>query len=216
MQKTAYFVDFDFTISNGDVWDSIVKHCAPNAWEDIVQQYVRGEITSLQYNERISRHIGPCEPEIREMVLSMGLDPTFKDFVTWLETHQFPITIVSDGYDYYIEMLLKQENLEHLPYFCNRMIWTESGIEVKFPLHKENCDIGMAHCKCQHFEKFPTMRHVYIGDGVSDICAASKCDYIYAKRDLLRHCIREDLPHTPFENFHHIIDTEMNTLTALS
>ncbi|MBD3266416.1 HAD-IB family phosphatase [bacterium] len=206
--KTAYFVDFDFTISNGDIWDAIVKYFAPNGWKQVVNEYLEGKINSRQYNERVAAMIQPREPEVRELVLSMGIDPTFHDFTTWLDTHQYPITIVSDGYDYYIDLLLSQAGLEHLPVFCNRMVWHEDGIEVEFPLHKEDCEIGMAHCKCQHFAKFPGMRHVYIGDGVSDICAATKSHHIYAKRNLLDYCVENKISHTPFEHFLHIIEHE--------
>lgn len=214
--KTAYFVDFDFTISNGDVWDAIVKRFAPDDWDRVVNEYIRGDISSRTYNIKVSKLIQPKEKEIRNMVLSMGIDPTFADFIHWLESHQYPITIVSDGYDYYIELLLKQAGLNHLPRFCNKMVWTEHGIEVEFPLYKSDCEIDMAHCKCQHFVKYPGMRHVYIGDGVSDICAASKSHYIYAKRELLAYCRKENITHSPFENYHQIIENEESLLGLVS
>jgi 2-hydroxy-3-keto-5-methylthiopentenyl-1-phosphate phosphatase len=214
MQKSAYFVDFDFTISQSDVWDAIVRYSDADAWKDVVGQYVRGEISSRIYNTRVAALVPPKKEAISQLVLEIGIDPTFPDFVQWLHNHDFPITIVSDGYDFYIDLLLKQAGLDCLPYFSNRMVWTEQGIEVEFPLYKKNCEKDMAHCKCQHFENFPNLRHVYIGDGVSDICAATKCDTIYAKRNLLEYCQREHVPHTPFENYHQIMEAEENRVVG--
>ncbi|MDX9753614.1 MAG: MtnX-like HAD-IB family phosphatase [bacterium] len=208
MQTTAYFIDFDFTISRGDVWDAIVKHCAPDLWQEVVAQYIRGEITSRQYNLRIAEIIQPDKEEITELVLSIGIDPTFPDFVQWATRRESPLTVVSDGYDFYIDLLLRAANLDFLPVFSNKMVWKKDGIDVEFPLYRADCPVDMAHCKCQHFEKFPLARHVYIGDGISDICAATKCETIYAKRNLLDHCVQNEIPHTSFENYHQIIQAE--------
>lgn len=214
MQDTAYFIDFDFTISRGDVWDAIVKHCAPDLWQEVVTQYIKGDITSRMYNSRIAEIIKPNKDEIKDLVLAIGIDPSFPDFVEWAYKRESAITVVSDGYDYYIDLLLRDAKLDFLPVFCNRMFWKEDGIDVEFPFYKKNCQIDMAHCKCQHFEKFPLARHVYIGDGVSDICAATKCATIYAKRNLLEHCQKNNIPHTPFENYHQIIQSEEALLVS--
>lgn len=211
---TLYFVDFDNTISQRDVWDSIVRVSAPDAWKEVIAAYVEGRISSRECNLRLAGCVRIPEPEARELVYSIGIDPTFHDFVRFARERNAPITILSDGYDYYIDLLLKREGLDSLTVFCNRMIWSGAGIEVEFPLIQPECERDMAHCKCQHLQNITGKRRVYIGDGVSDTCAARKCEAIYAKRNLLDYCREEGLEHKPFESFLDVIEFEKEALVA--
>jgi len=206
--ETIYFVDFDHTISNRDVWDDIVKFCDPAAREDVVGRYLRGELSSRQCNLLLASIIKPREEEIRQRVFSIGIDPTFHDFVRWTERRGSKMIIVSDGYDYYIDLLLEKEGLTHLTYFSNRMKWTDDGIDVEFPLNVKDCERDMAHCKCQHIAPHADKRRVYIGDGVSDVCGALKCEQIYAKRNLLDYCREHGIAHISFKNFLDVIAGE--------
>ena len=105
--ETAYFVDFDHTISKRDVWDSIVRVSAPDEWQEVISAYVGGKISSRECNLRLAKSVRIPEEEARELVYSIGIDPTFHDFVRWTQEQNTPIVILSDGYDYYIDLLFK-------------------------------------------------------------------------------------------------------------
>lgn len=47
------------------------------------------------------------------------------------------------------------------------------------------------------------VKSVFIGDGISDISAAKKADFVFAKRglNLERWCINENVPHQAFDSF---------------
>ncbi len=166
--STRYFIDFDHTISRVDVWDTLVKCSDPERWREIIDGYVSGRLSSRLCNLELAQAVRLNRDEALKIIAAIGIDPTFHDFVSWAQNRNFPLMILSDGYDFYIEYLLKQEGLEHIPYYCNRMVWTETGIQVEFPLYKEDCERDMAHCKCQHVLPVNGARRVYIGDGVSD------------------------------------------------
>jgi 2-hydroxy-3-keto-5-methylthiopentenyl-1-phosphate phosphatase len=69
----------------------------------------------------------------------------------------------------------------------------------------------MANCKCQYLQLGePGLRRVYIGDGVSDICAAEKADMVYAKADLRRYFERTARTFRSFETFDDIIADEFS------
>lgn len=206
--NTVYFVDFDHTISKQDVWDAIARMSNPAAWRKMIDRYISGELKSQDCNRMLAELVQTTEPEAREVVLAIGIDPTFHEFVQYTQDQNAPLFIVSDGYDYYIEMLMREAGLEFLPYYCNRMQWTENGVKVEFPLNREDCENGMAHCKCQHITERFGMRRVYIGDGISDICASQKCEVVYAKRNLLDFFQENGLPHQPFDTFLDIIEHE--------
>ncbi len=218
--NTVYFVDFDHTISRRDVWDHIVKSSSPTVWKKIILSYLNGDISSKECNLRLADEVQPREPQIRQEVLDIGIDPTFHDFVQFVHNshnHESPpkMIIVSDGYDYYIDLLLREEGLEYLLYFSNKMIWTEKGIKVEFPWYNKDCERDMANCKCQHLLPYRDKRLVYIGDGISDVCAAQKCDVIYAKRNLLEFCQKNNIPHYPFHHFGDVIEKEHELLQQI-
>jgi len=48
-------------------------------------------------------------------------------------------------------------------------------------------------------------RVVYIGDGNSDFVPAQESHYIFATGSLLRHCQRNYIACTPFDDFHDIV-----------
>jgi len=124
--------------------------------------------------------------------------------------------ILSDGYNYYIDLLLQAENLGHLTYFSNQLQWTDTGVTVSFPHSREDCTQGMAHCKCQHLDHLTGFRRVYIGDGISDTCAAAKCEQVYAKYDLMKYCQENGIACIPFSNFQDIIENETEILNCYS
>lgn len=208
--NTIYFVDFDHTIARRDVWDTVVRHFAEDAWQEWVGRYVRGEVSSRECNQALAQRIPPRPTEAAALIREVGLDPTFADFYAWLEARGLPMQIVSDGYDYYIDLLLREAGLPPIPRYSNALQWTEEGIQVRFPYSHADCERDMAHCKCQRVYEAQGMRRVYIGDGISDYCAARRCERIYAKRNLLQYCQDQGIPHVPFDNFHEIIQCEMD------
>lgn len=212
--ESMYFVDFDYTITNEDVWDSLVRRSAPDEWEECIRMYLSGELSSRLCNKRLAESVRMTEPEAREMILAIGVDPAFHDFVKWAEGRDSRLIIVSDGYDYYIRLILEREGLGRLEWHCNRLQWIGGGIRAEFPLLNPECEQDMAHCKCQHVLKREGMTRVYIGDGMSDICAARRCEVIYAKRNLLDYCENKGLPHTPFDSFRDVIEGEERRLNG--
>ena len=46
---------------------------------------------------------------------------------------------------------------------------------------------------------------VYVGDGISDRCAAQAADRVFATRGLARYFDERNLPYEPFDDFHDIV-----------
>jgi len=206
--KTIYFVDFDHTISRRDVWDTLVKTFSYEKWKGIIKEYLRGEISSRICNLRLAEIVPPREAEARELIYQIGIDPTFHEFVRWTQERQAELIIVSDGFDYYIDLLLQKEGLDFLTCYSNRLVWTSTGIEVEFPLYRDDCERDMAHCKCQHVLRYAGEQRIYIGDGISDTCAARKCERIYAKHNLLSYCREHGIACEEFGDFLDVLRAE--------
>lgn len=207
--NTVYFVDFDNTVSLVDVWDSIVARFAGPTWEEIVRDYDTHRISSYEFNKRLLEIVRGDLQEVRSFILGIDVDPDFSRFVKLARAHERNLVVLSDGYDFYIEPLLQKAGVRGTRYFSNHMEWVDGRPHATFPHFRPDCERHMANCKCQYLRLGErNLRRVYIGDGVSDICAAEKVDLVYAKADLRRHFERTAQAFRPFETFDDIIAAE--------
>jgi len=179
------FVDFDGTITTRDVGYELFKTMTGGATEDIVAEYRQGRISSLHclsgeceiWNRR------PPDPEdVLKFLDRQTISPGFHDFVSYCETENIDITILSEGFDFYIDRILENNGLDHLPKVTNKAVYDDRLLSPDFPYHKDGCG-SCSNCKGHHIRS--TARdwtaNVFIGDGHSDIHAAESADIVFAK-----------------------------------
>jgi 2-hydroxy-3-keto-5-methylthiopentenyl-1-phosphate phosphatase len=122
---------------------------------------------------------------------------------------------LSDGFDYYIDKILKRENLSHLKVFSNKLILTDDGkLTPSFLYYNADCR-SAANCKRNHIIENSGEEDysVFIGDGNSDNDAIQYVDFIFAKDDLLKYCEIQRITYFPFRNFDDVI-MRLNQLLA--
>ena len=131
-------------------------------------------------------------------------DPYFKNFCEFCRSKDIPVAVLSDGFDAYIEPILKKEGLGWIPVYCNKLVFNGSGkCKPVFPYASESCECKCASCKRNSMlvNSGPGTVIVYIGDGYSDFCAASHADIVFAKKTLAAYCNENRIPHYPFSTF---------------
>jgi 2-hydroxy-3-keto-5-methylthiopentenyl-1-phosphate phosphatase len=204
------FVDFDGTITKEDIGDAIFSRFGRI---DIVQ-HVIGDLL----NDRISARdcwLKLCESvdyvdkkELDDLILKIEIDDTFHSFVDYCNEHKNNLFILSDGFDYYINLILKREGLNHLTVFSNRLRINEKNRLIpSFPFYDSGCT-SSANCKRNHIinNSGDDEYTVFIGDGNSDKYTIQFCDFIFAKDDLLKFCEKERITYFPFNNFNDVIE----------
>lgn len=191
MEKLSYafFVDFDGTIAISDVCEKLVTTFSQDGWQKINEKWEKKELSTLECARQTFKLFKTNNPEdFLGLLEEVVIDPSFRDFLSYCQEHNFPIVILSDGYDYYIEHLLKREGLE-LPYYANKLLFTPK-LDVEAPYSSSTCDL-CGVCKLELLEKLqkPGEKTVYIGDGYSDFCPAQRADIVFAKTKLFEHCL---------------------------
>jgi 2-hydroxy-3-keto-5-methylthiopentenyl-1-phosphate phosphatase len=128
------------------------------------------------------------------------LDPTFAPFVTWLEDLGVPVTIVSDGFGFYIEPLLRRAALGHLTVITNS--WSEDGgPRVHFENGHPEC-IGCGTCKMAAVLNARAHGPVaYVGEGGSDRFGAIYSDVVFAKDALVDIAKADGVPFLEWRTF---------------
>jgi 2,3-diketo-5-methylthio-1-phosphopentane phosphatase len=216
--KIVVVSDFDGTISIKDVGYKFFEEFVGGEWEEIDKDYKEGKIGSKEAYLRIMELFKGSKEEIMEFInRNSSIDPYFKDFYKYCEDNNIDLKIVSDGFELYIDIALKKEGIYGIDIYSNRLIFNEKGkITVEFPYSYSECsDCG--NCKLlivNRLRKYYS-KVIYIGDGISDVCAIKGADYIYSKRYLYNYCIKEKIACKYFGSFRDIIGDFKDILTTI-
>lgn len=209
------YIDFDNTISVGDAGDELIRTFG--SFEPLHTQLQQGDISVAEYYRRaVASFPSTTTPDaIRAWTLSVDIDPSFVKLVAWCSSEHIPITVVSDGFDVYIAPLMERIGLSSVPVHCNRLVFTDAGFIPEFPGATESCSCYCASCK-----RNAVLRHasdddviVYIGDGMSDTCAAEHADVVFAKSTLAAFCTANGIPHHHFKTLHDVVHI-LRTISA--
>lgn len=201
VNRLHVFCDFDGTIASLDIGDGIFDRFGER--EPWHTKLMNGELGIREYWLAMATIVR--EPltlgAIDEYLRSVPIDPGAHELVEFLRASGIPLTIVSDGFDLYINRYLELNGLSGIDVWCNDARLDEEGrLQLSFPRAAEGCECMCASCKRNVvlLRAHPDERIVYIGDGPSDYCPAEHADIIFAKKKLAAYCNEHRLPHYPF------------------
>lgn len=199
------FTDFDGTIAVRDIGDLIFERFANvEVCYNSFEAYRRGEINARECWRRGFATMQPLtREEFTKYVLEQSIDPSFKLFVEYCAQHNIPITVLSDGFDAYIEPVLKREGLSYLRKFSNKLIFnSDKTVTPVFPYTDSECQ-WCANCKRNDMltNAGDNQIIVYIGDGISDRCPVQYADIVFAKDSLVSFCEKHNITFYRFSTF---------------
>ncbi len=199
----AIYCDFDGTITKEDSVNSFFEMYAPACWMDSEKLWIEGKISS---RENAIIQVGllknVSQKQLDDYINSIEIDDYFLEFVDYTRKNNIKLTILSDGFDLFIQKVLERYNLD-IPYYANKLIYDGGKFSIEFPYYNDDCDKKAGMCKCK---KVTEDHFCYIGDGTSDLCIASKADILFASKNLHKFCKENNIKHSQFTSFHNIID----------
>ena len=197
----SVLVDFDGTACLHDVVEHLLGEFGDPSWPEWDRAWERGEIGS--HDVILAQAAMLAEPT--DVLLAFALrhcpvDPTFAPFVGWLEGRGIPVTVVSDGFGFYIEPLLRSVGLHGLPVITNA--WSTDGeARVRFENGHREC-VGCGTCKMRAVLEARTRGPVaYIGEGGSDRYCALYSDIVFAKDVLVAIARADGVPYLRWKTF---------------
>ncbi len=206
---TLIVCDFDGTITRRDTLHVIVeRYGMPGVWDAIEPRLRSGEVTLEQAMEEQFAGVRATPDEIRRLVAERAeLRAGFHELVDWSRARGRRLVVLSSGFRSVIEDVLGRVGLGHLPVEAHdarfaaegsTILWSERG--------GEECDRCGRRCKRHDLEHHRRAGEavVYVGDGVSDRCAAQDADLVFARDGLAEFLDGLGIPFRPFEDFHDV------------
>lgn len=197
------FCDFDGTISVEDATDYILSRFAEPAWERIEEEWKRGLIGSAECMQRQIALIHATRQELDGALDGVAIDPGFAAFHDFCWKRGIPLTVISDGVDYFIGHILSRHRLDHVPVIANRLaisgINGHTSYSLTSPYSDAACASASGVCKCRAVQSLDT--RIYIGDGRSDFCVSDKPDVVFAKGKLAEYCTDQGIDFIPYQQF---------------
>jgi 2-hydroxy-3-keto-5-methylthiopentenyl-1-phosphate phosphatase len=177
------FCDFDGTIAVNDLGDKLFEDFGrfqPLHWYleqgmCTVAQYWRAVCATLPADIR--------EQDVRQWACAQPADPSFGKFAAFCAEHGVPLTVVSDGFEQYIRVVVEREItsligteqaldsdaatkvVAHVDICCNTLVWT--CIPNTITAQRQNI--------CRSLETAPSVQPVFWGANESCSCFCASC-----------------------------------------
>ena len=181
------FLDFDGTITTVDVGVHVLERAAPDGWRAIDEQFRLGAIDSRECILDEWELVEGDEATLRAIAAEVTLDPGVGPLVDALRAAGAELTVVSDGFGFYVEDAVRPFGLDVL---TNAVDFATR--ELLFPNEDRCCPC--ASCGTCKQAPIKDAQHrgqttMLIGDGASDRKAALLADVVFAKGALASWCV---------------------------
>jgi 2-hydroxy-3-keto-5-methylthiopentenyl-1-phosphate phosphatase len=197
LARTSVFIDFDGTITTVDVGVYVLNRTAPDEWRTIDEQFRHGVIDSRECILDEWELVEGDEATLRAIAAEVELDPGVGPLVDALRAAGAELTVVSDGFGFYVEEAVRPFGLD-----VRTNAVDFSTRELLFP-HEDRC-CPCASCGTCKQAPIKDAQHrgqstMLIGDGASDRKAALLADAVFAKDALAAWCRAFGVDFVPFE-----------------
>jgi len=202
------FVDFDGTIAQRDVGDSFFQTFGEaRVCAQAVEDWRQNKISSKECLQCEAATVRVTPERLAIFCDAQPIAAGFTAFLRHCRQRSWPVYVLSDGLDYYIQRILQRHQIT-LPVYSNRLRFAPPDrVTVDFPFFEQSCG-ACGNCKGYQVRRLAQAGEprIYIGDGLSDRCGAQEAEMIFAKDDLARWCVAHGKPYYPFHDFYDILD----------
>jgi 2-hydroxy-3-keto-5-methylthiopentenyl-1-phosphate phosphatase len=197
------FCDFDGTVCLQDVGEQFFRNFTSEKAEASIRHLLSGEITMQMWLTELCEAIPSInQNQFMNFVDHFVVDPHFVGFASFCKQRDISLTILSDGLDAYVERVVSNAGLSHMPFLANHVEFIEGKLKISFPHTDAECNV-CGNCKRNHMLKTSADEDVivYVGDGYSDRCPVRYADFVFANRQLIQYCQQQNITYFEFNHF---------------
>ena len=206
--KAILFLDFDGTITRRDAVDAILEAYADPKWLILEAEWRAGRMGSRDCLQAQMALVRATRKQLDSLLDGIEIDEGLASLLEVCATHEVPVHIVSDGFDYCIRRILSRANKRVQAYLGGARICA-SRLEAhgqqwhtEFPFFHQACAHGCATCKpaVMRLLNAANAPAIFVGDGQSDQYAVEAGDLVFAKTELAGFCDENCIEHTLYSN----------------
>lgn len=204
--KLKIYCDFDGTISLKDTWMDVGDFFIRDTekWADVIRKFESLEIGARECFKRECELMEDFDfDEFNTIIDRQEIDNTFREFKRFCDEKMIPLTILSEGMDYYINRILNNHGLS-LPFYANKFVLSadKKSFKLEFPYSDSDC-LRCGCCKRNLMLSSTADDEiiVFIGDGFSDVCASQYADIVFAKKKLASYCWKNNITYYEYQTF---------------
>ena len=205
--KTLIQCDFDGTITEKDISYLILDTFANGDWKKLVADYRENKISVDYFNKQAFAMVKASKETLTKFVREKAkLRPGFKELIDYCHERDFRLIIVSNGLDFYIDVILNDAGIRNIEVFAAQTKFCPEGIKVQYigpDGNQANDGLKEIYTKLFLAEGY---RLICLGNGVSDIYPARLAHHVFARDDLLLHCTKENIACTPFNDLNDVVE----------
>ena len=175
-------VDFDGTACLHDVAEDLLIEFGDPSWEELDREWDLGRLGAREVLTRQADMLrGSTDEFLRYAIAHCPIDPTFPPFVEWCRTHDLAVTLVSDGFGFYIAPLLAAAGIDGVVIETNG--WRDDDdARLEFEPGHDACR-WCGTCKVEAVTRARAASGpvAFVGEGGSDRLGARYSDLVFAK-----------------------------------
>lgn len=199
-------LDFDDTIVLDNTARQIFERFASPGWELLGERKSRGELTVEQYNAAALDLVEATREELVEFVNAVARPREgISELLDWAHWNGWMAAVVSNGFDFYVDAVLDRLGLDRVPrhagrtsreyrwrvrYYSPRGVVLEDGFKLSYAAAFRRAGDFVA----------------YVGDGESDVEAATLASAVFARSTLLERLDGRHERLYAFDSFHDVRD----------
>lgn len=206
--KRTIMVDFDGTITKKDTCVAVADKFSTRDWRTLDEEWAYGDMSTQDCSNMLFDLMDFNEVRLRSFLETIEIDDYFTQFIELCKDKKYDIYIVSDGFDFNINTVLKKNGINDIEIYCNSFSFDNDGkYNLKFPHESKNCG-KCGTCKTEIYNRLKETcdEIIYVGDGYSDKCVAHKADVLFAKSYLAQYCDEKGVGYKKYNSFKDVID----------
>lgn len=202
--------DFDGTITLTDVGATLFATLTQGAAAGVVASWKEGAFGSRECLIRECALARGSRADLLRIARAQPVDPGFVPFVRSAQALGWRVVVASDGLETYITDALDRMGLS-LEVRANLIRFVADRLVPSFPRAGRGCG-ACGNCKAGVIEESRSAGPVvFIGNGLSDRCAAPVADWVFAKDEFARFCDEQGTRFTRFETFSDVTQGWLNS-----
>jgi 2-hydroxy-3-keto-5-methylthiopentenyl-1-phosphate phosphatase len=219
LKQLAVVTDFDGTLMLEDVGDFLMDRLKVREQPEtklVSRMFKEKKIGSLEWIKVAYTFLAPHQQIIDDLLTQVRLREGALEFLEFCRKMSIPVTVLSDGMEYYVRKLLDRYDIQVEQVIVNPIRYTGQG---GYELGTQNRNEACRWCGCCKAEVVRSMKEsgrqiVYIGDGSSDFYGSSFADWVFARGSLTGYLQQDEVPYYPFESFYDVLSVLENGISA--